>query len=1148
MDQLPRNRCFWFLCQTLQTVRDFLPEKMVFSACGKTDLCNERWDLNVEKWKIPKKAIGEEIADPRDNTETLMVWFDELLQDNHLHKVWNHLLDGQCLWDQLTDDVKIYKWNVLWCLTTAVAAWLRHICRHVRQKKVRVICVCNAGKHRSVYFGRMLHQVFLILFDLLKLRSKHTLQFQWAAKTRVDRERETDDSKSWRQGPLVVSRLKAVFFMGNESLPHIVNLNITDQLMKLVSSNYFTRLADYSANIRAFLENSRVNGAAPVRNWISDMLEEESLGTLALQGCDLRSQWFPCMHHLMCIFPQDCSLCLPQWTLAEPLKTVVERLENREGPKGRLYLTPDQIANLGARHGSVVAEQVSASLLTAAALPQGQGAGDVSLLTTPASPNANPGVSVLASGGEQGATPAASEASGVPVLASGGGARQEASPAASAASGVSVLTSGAVAPGVSVLTSGDTAAATASAMPKRPAWADATDTGSRRSEKRQKQVRFQGIANPDAGKEEDKNATASVRDMPSNTYDAFIMHCNLQRQVLLDYGTQEMTTQNDQTCLRQVAQPRFRWRLQEHEDIRGLVDWAEARVHLYEDLVSEMTLLDESIRTTETLPNETGLFMCGLHRIQFYIFLHLWSILKQDYAFFVSSRFLQLATEPLREEKNYDVLAAMHRYCYLIWLHRMDDPKTWLNATLSFQLPNAAEWQQWWEQEQLAAQNIDEMSFSEEYLIMLQDPLRDDDDGNKIRDELKKIGDNMTIKEMPKLIEIPARATLHEHDVYHNAADVLPCPRALPVFRCSAARVSVMWGNADGEPKQITRENIVAETHCCLEVDVPVPQNMTLDHVLGTRDWKKSFEEIRMPRPFWLPAIAPGSSAGAASGFSADATPSAIATQIHLQALGAEIMATLRPDNVMHPHLRAHVEFMLGVFASVHLYRQDAYDILLSDFLAGCGIRTTVTGPREESWVGTNYIKRHEKMDSVVRPMCHTLWGERYRPIGYPGDSKKVYLVHDVCPYADCELHKEVVGYGTLCCHWHGFNKKHGNMCTISAQRWLRYQNIGDKGRSTRTERGISQYFKTFLENLEFVAPRGTISDDADDRILLIGLPRWLPQFKSNTEVQPGVDLVPYHGRMDQRHFVQQDVNDCRILRTHQTNLFDALVKLMKKK
>ena len=632
--------------------------------------------------------------------------------------------------------------------------------------------------------------------------------------------------------------------------------------------------------------------------------------------------------------------------------------------------------------------------------------------------------------------------------------------------------------------------------------------------------------------------------------------CNLQQRVLLRYGTQELTSFDEKECLRQVSERRYRWRLEENVDTEGLVDWTQGMLDGNQDLLSEMAHLDASITGSEALPDGLEHRFCALHRIQFYVFLHIWSILKQDYAFFVSSKFLLLAAERLREEKNYDVLAAMHRYCYLIWLHRTDDPKIWSDVSMRVVLPDSADWRSWWEQQQVFAQNIEQRSFSEEYLIMVTNPF-EDEEGHKARVELKHIKDRLKRSEMPAIFEMPARSTLHEHDVYHDAADALSTPRALPVFRCSAACVNVLWGNGDGQPMDVTRDNIVTETHCCLVVDVPVPLTLTLQHVVGTRDWKKSFEEIRMPPPYWTAAIASGFSAGAASGSSAGASASAsgssagapataVATQVHLQALGAEIMATLRPDNVMHPHLRAHVEFMLGVFASVHLVRRSADQISLVDFLAGCGVRVTGTTLSEDSWVNDNYERRHENPESVVRPVCNTMWGEKTRPIAYPVDGgSRIYLVHDVCPFAKCELHKQVLGFGVLCCHWHAFNKKHGNMCTLAAQRYLKYQNIGEKGRTTRTER-TPQYFKNFLERLQMVAPVGTTADDADDRVLLIGLPRWLPAFKSNLEVEPGTVLVPYHGRTNQCHFLREDVQNCRYLRSHCTDLYDALVKLLR--
>ena len=98
---------------------------------------------------------------------------------------------------------------------------------------------------------------------------------------------------------------------------------------------------------------------------------------------------------------------------------------------------------------------------------------------------------------------------------------------------------------------------------------------------------------------------------------------------------------------------------------------------------------------------------------------------------------------------------------------------------------------------------------------------------------------------------------------------------------------------------------------------------------------------------------------------------------------GAELMATIGPDNVVHPHLRAHVEFMLGLFASVHLARGDSAGVLLSEFLLGCGIWVEVADLSEPSWVADAYNQRHKNPVSVVRPMCHTSWGAKVRPLAF---------------------------------------------------------------------------------------------------------------------------------------------------------------------
>ena len=250
-----------------------------------------------------------------------------------------------------------------------------------------------------------------------------------------------------------------------------------------------------------------------------------------------------------------------------------------------------------------------------------------------------------------------------------------------------------------------------------------------------------------------------------------------------------------------------------------------------------------------------------------------------------------------------------------------------------------------------------------------------------------------------------------------------------------------------------------------------------------------------------------------------------------------------------------HVEFMLGMFASVHLDRGDSDEVLLHDFLAGCGIQVKVVSLIESwnSWIEASYEKRHNNEGelSVVRPTCHTIWGEKTRPLGFRfvdefGRTATVgfYLVHDPCPFGDCVDHVEMLGFGTICNHWHGFNPKHGKMCTLAANRALQYGQIGNKGRTTRGARGSGQYFKDFLQKIGMVAPAGSHAVDADERVCLVGLPRWLPAWYGEGHGPEGETLVPFHAHSNQRHFVERERDRCLVLATHVVHLFDDMKKL----
>jgi len=83
------------------------------------------------------------------------------------------------------------------------------------------------------------------------------------------------------------------------------------------------------------------------------------------------------------------------------------------------------------------------------------------------------------------------------------------------------------------------------------------------------------------------------------------------------------------------------------------------------------------------------------------------------------------------------------------------------------------------------------------------------------------------------------------------------------------------------------------------------------------------------------------------------------------------------------------------------------------------------------------------------------------------------------------------------------------------------------------------------LEDLGFVAPHKTTAEDADDRVMTVGLPRWLPQFYSNVE-NKGLTLVPYNSDNKEKHFLAADRDACLRLRTHAVQLYDSLTKLFR--
>ena len=1052
-----------------------LPSWIGFYAGGKTDVCHPRWDSDFDGAKADRDGLTEALASTTVVVPALLLWLDDFMTAHRVHSCWKHTLDGGCLWHQFEQGGDNYLFNAMWALTLTVVCWLRHVCKGKKVPQVRLICLCNAGKHRSVFSSRMLYFVLQLLYDLLGIQQRR-FTWQWAAERRVQAElseaAQCRDNKAakvcFRQADLVVSRTRRMF-LGGRVPAHLRSVQLLDKDLRETSTTVSAGYSDICLDTRKFIQAAAAERGTPLRKaWLADWLEGAGLAALTAQGRAVLQQasrvrmarhWCPIMRALQQAFPERCGLCACPFQLS----------------------TWDTLA--AEIHEHFISTGDGASFLT----------------TSP-------------------------EAASVAAFLN-------ASPRAASGSGAAFLPA-AAGEGASFLTASPKAATT-----RRPAWADVQDDSAHAaaapSAKKKKRVSF--------APEVAQSAAADVED----TALCLVLPCDAPLGVLFQPGAQTLSRRGVD-CLLDVTSDAtllsFRV-IQSAEDAQGLIAYASELLASSRELQQELAALQRMLVAAEVFPELPLGGMPAMALFQCLVFLYMWSVLTLNYSFLLSSTFLRLVALPLQEAKNFDILAVVHKYCYVTWL-RTARPSCWQGNALRLLLPDTADWEAWWAAQQDVAHEI----FSEEYALMCRDPLIPEG----YRADLKQVRRHVAASDLGLLPELPPRQSFMEHDVYLEASGALPLPRALPAIRCSAGAMEVNWGDNTGEPLNTSRDNVISETDVCLQVPLPVPADMTLGHVLLSRDWRASFEQSNLGMPWWM-SDAGGFSApaaGHAGGFSAPV--SALGAQIHLQALGAEIMATLRPDSVMHPHLRAHVELMLGMCASVHLARQEAWDVALYDFLLGCGIRAQRTRPgdADAGWVAHNYRKRHHAARSVVRPVCCTMWGEKYRPIGYLNDAGDIehYLVHDTRPLGRCRRHKQLMGFGTVCPHWHGFNKKHGIMATLNAQRYLRYTEIGSKGADPRArDQRASQYLRTLLQELGFVARADARAADGDDRVMLIGLPRWLPEFHSNEGQDiPGlVAFTPLHAK---KHFEQNDIDECLQLRTAAQEVHDDLERLTRQR
>jgi hypothetical protein len=218
-------------------------------------------------------------------------------------------------------------------------------------------------------------------------------------------------------------------------------------------------------------------------------------------------------------------------------------------------------------------------------------------------------------------------------------------------------------------------------------------------------------------------------------------------------------------------------------------------------------------------------------------------------------------------------------------------------------------------------------------------------------------------------------------------------------------------------------------------------------------------------------------------------------------AIGELFFSRLRPQNVFHPHLRAHVEFHAGVLLDKELSTRSLGSMPLATFLASLGIKFAPLSDVPKAFWGMSTAGKANHA-STYNLFMHTAWGERVSPCTFSEDGG-VYVLHSVCPFMDqksrpCQQHLLVAGMGTVCNHYHPLEKKYGQALKSHAQCYMQLTDNQERGTWTAEDVSVLNrpgFGRMVAEKCGFVfLGSEAYHYDPRQRLQLLGLPRFVPQ------------------------------------------------------
>ena len=326
----PHNTPFLCLATLLAGVRDSLPKEIHLDAAGKSDLGHQRWDRRWDTWKNSARNLGQILADAVTPPHVLLFWLDDFMADHGMHGSWMHSMDGHCLLHSLSDSDKDMFCDVMWLLLFTTVVWLRKMSLEGHQL-VRIVCACNAGKHRSLFCMRLLNLLLEALLAVLGFSGEGTdgpvVKGFWQASDRVRQEIDLSQESDMncrlakdymRQAPEVLRQLKR-YFLSSQAPESFCNLDVCDALFWQLGREKTPDPNTYVIDPVLVLNTVQFSARGhSLRQWLEQSSQSDYVACLALlDKINIKRHWRLLVRYVMSnALPQQCSVCARRFTFA----------------------------------------------------------------------------------------------------------------------------------------------------------------------------------------------------------------------------------------------------------------------------------------------------------------------------------------------------------------------------------------------------------------------------------------------------------------------------------------------------------------------------------------------------------------------------------------------------------------------------------------------------------------------------------------------------------------------------------------------------------------------------------------------------------------------------------------------------------------